>query len=69
MRETLFDGEQIEALQRRERMQGALDAIARRYGKKVVGVAASRLTDDWRMKRDLLSPCCTTRWEDILKVG
>ena len=69
VRETLFDGEQIEALQRRERMQGALDAIARRYGKKVVGVAASRLTDDWRMKRDLLSPCCTTRWEDILKVG
>lgn len=68
VRETLFDGDEIEALQRRERMQGVLDELSRKYGKGTLGVASAKISDDWRMRRDLLSPCCTTRWGEILKV-
>lgn len=68
-RESLFDEDIIEALKRRERMQTALDRMAVEYGKGSVTLASSRLSDDWRMRRDLLSPCCTTQWDEILKVG
>ena len=69
VRETLFDGEEIEALQRRERVQGVLDLLTRKYGKDILGMASAKASDDWHMRRDLLSPCCTTRWEEILKVS
>lgn len=69
VRETLFDGEEIAALQRREHVQGVLDAMTRKFGKGVLNVASAKASDRWCMRRDLLSPCCTTRWEEILKVS
>lgn len=69
VRETLFDGEEIAALQRREHVQGVLDAMTRKFGKGVLNVASAKASDRWCMRRDLLSPCCTTRWEKILKVS
>lgn len=67
--ETLFDGEEIEVLKRRERAQVALDTITRKFGKRVLTVASAKASESWRMKRDLLSPCCTTRWDELLKVS
>lgn len=67
--ETLFEVEKIETLKRRERMQGVLDDLTARYGKGILAPASARVSEDWVMRRDLLTPCCTTRWEDILKVG
>ena len=69
MPETLFDWEEIEVLKRRERAQVALDMISRKFGKGVLTVASAKVSENWRMKRDLLSPCCTTRWDELLKVG
>lgn len=68
VRETLFDGEEIAALQRRERVQRVLDAMTRKFGKGALNVASAKVSAQWCMRRDLLSPCCTTRWEQILKV-
>ena len=67
--EKLFDGEEIEVLKRRERAQVALDTISRKFGKGVLTVASAKVSENWRMKRDLLSPCCTTRWDELLKVS
>ena len=67
--ETLFDGDEIEVLKRRERAQVALDTISRKFGKGVLTVASAKVSENWRMKRDLLSPCCTTRWDELLKVS
>lgn len=47
----------------------ALDMIPRKFGKGVLTVASAKVSENWRMKRDLLSPCCTTRWDELLKVG
>lgn len=69
VRETLFDGEEIAVLQQRESVQGVLDAMTRKFGKGVLNVASVKASNQWCMRRDLLSPCCTTRWEQILKVS
>lgn len=66
---SLFDMEKMDVLARRERMQHSLDGIARRFGKRAVTVASAKLSDEWLMKRDLLSACPTTNWDDILKVS
>ena len=66
---SLFDMEKMGVLARRERMQHSLDDIARRFGKRAVTVASAKLSDEWLMKRDLLSACPTTNWDDILKVS
>ena len=69
MSETLFCCEDPERLERRERVQRTLDELARRFGKNIVVPASTKLATGWEMKRDLLSPCCTTRIEDILAVS
>lgn len=69
VRDTLFDGEEIAALQRREHVQEVLDAMTRKFGKGALNVASAKASDRWCMRRDLLSPCCTTRWNEILRVN
>lgn len=69
VRETLFDGEEIESLQRRERIQGVLDEMSLKFGKGTLNLASAKVSRQWCMRRDLLSPCCTTRWDEILRVS
>ncbi len=45
-----------------------LDAINERYGKHTVRAAAMDVGDRWHMRRGLLSPCYTTRWDQLLVV-
>lgn len=67
--ETLFDGEAVEVLKRRERVQEVVDRLSRKMGRQTLVLASSRTSEDWKMRRSRLSPCCTTQWRDILKVG
>lgn len=48
----------------------ALDGLNRRYGRGTVayGVPTGGESQDWRMRRDLLSPRYTTRWDELLVV-
>ena len=50
-------------------LMDAVDEINRRFGRNAADFAAARLSNGWRMKRDALSPCYTTRIEDIPKVS
>ena len=52
-----------------ETIQETIDALAEKFGKNIVAPGSTKLATGWEMKRDLLSPCCTTRIEDILTVG
>ena len=52
-----------------ENIQETIDALADKYGKNIVAPGSTKLATGWEMKRDLLSPCCTTRIEDILTVS
>jgi DNA polymerase V len=63
--------------EKRERLMKAFDAINTRYGRGAIRMAASEMAragvdeDDFlpfEMKREYLSPCYTTRLEDVPRV-
>lgn len=60
----LFD-EGAPLRQRRAYLMEAIESINDRFGRHTVTTASSRLSDGWKMRRDNLSPCYTTRIEDI----
>ncbi len=64
----LFDMTAAERV-RRTHLMDTLEAINARYGRHTITVASSRLSCGWQMRRDNLSPCYTTRIEDIPTVG
>lgn len=43
----------------------AIDAIQNRYGHKSIFTAAEGISKTWSTKRSKLTPCYTTRWEDL----
>ncbi len=53
----------------RPRLMTTLDQVNRRYGAGTLKLGATELSHDWRMKRDHLSHCFTTRFEDVLQVS
>ncbi len=48
------------------RLSVALDAVNAKFGRGTVFPAATGIERPWTMKRELLSPCPTTRWSDLL---
>ena len=60
----LFAGDPAET--KEAKLSAALDAVNAKFGRGTVFLAASGTKRPWRMKRDLLSPCPTTRWSDVL---
>ena len=48
------------------RLSAALDAVNAKFGRGTVFPAATGVERPWAMKRELLSPCPTTRWSDLL---
>ena len=63
----LFAGDPSET--KGAKLSAALDAVNAKFGRGTVFLAASGTKRPWKMKRDLLSPCPTTRWSDLLVVG
>lgn len=45
----------------------AMDAANQKYG-DILQIAAQDLGKKWKMKQEKLSPCYTTKWEDIITV-
>ena len=66
---TLFDTDEIEVLKRRERIQASIEALNKKFGGKVVTLASTKCSAEWAMRRDYLSLCPTTKWDDLLKVN
>lgn len=52
----------------RKAMQ-AIDKLNALYGRESVRLAAQGTTKKWRLRQEKLSPCYTTRWEDIITLG
>ena len=65
----LFDDGGEAQRRRREALMKTIDGLAERYGKNFVEPGAARLSTAWLMKRDRLSPCYTTRLEDVITAG
>ena len=51
-----------------ERAMKAMDGLNRRFGRNAVSPAAVGIRRAYRMNQQRLSPCYTTRWDDVVKV-
>ena len=52
-----------------EALATAVDQLNDRYGRQAVVVAAQGTGRKWQTRRAFVSPCYTTRWNDVLKVN
>jgi DNA polymerase V len=50
---------------RSERLMKAVDSLNRRYGRNSISVFSPPSPKSWAMRRDVMSPCYTTRWSDV----
>ncbi|MFN7402511.1 MAG: DUF4113 domain-containing protein [Alphaproteobacteria bacterium] len=46
-----------------------MDGLNRKYGSGTLHYAAQGITPKWRMRRDLKSPCYTTRLSELCRVS
>lgn len=61
---SLFDAVPIHA----DGLMTAMDSINQRYGRGVIRLGMAGKDQDWRMRRENLSPSFTTRWSDVARV-
>lgn len=54
---------------RSRRLMRTLDDLTGRFGKSSIVTGSSIASDRWEMCRGMLSPCYTTRWEDLLSIA
>ncbi len=54
---------------RHDKLLPTIENIKRTFGKTSIQLAAAKLSNQWKMKRDLLSPCYTTNINDIPTVS
>lgn len=65
---SLFSEEMFTPEEERSRLMETIDALNAKYGRGTMKLAATMRSGAWRMRRDHLSPCYTTRFEDVLVV-
>ena len=46
----------------------ALDAINKQFGKGKLILGSQKLSDDWQMRREMISQRFTTRWDELLLI-
>lgn len=63
LQQDLFIDPEIEA--RKRRLMDNCQQLAEKYGRSVVRLASSKTKDGWQMKRELMSPCYTTRVDEL----
>lgn len=71
-RDTQFDlyttSDKIEQKQKSDKLMQTLDTINQKMGKNTVLLGGARKQAPWQIKRELLSPRYTTRWDELLRV-
>ena len=55
-------------LNRAKALQKAYESINTTFGKEVIRVCMAKGEKKFKLKRELLSPCYTTRWEGVIEV-
>ena len=65
VQEGLFDKEDDA---RRITLMRTVDRLNTRFGRDTVSFAAAGRRRPWKLRRDRLSPCYTTAWDELLRV-
>lgn len=67
--QSLFDDPAMDVRRtKRRQLMVVMDTLTDLYGKGILKTASSLLSTKWEMKRDYLTPCYTTNWDDLLVV-
>ena len=53
---------------RRATLMRMVDRLNTRFGRDTVTFAAAGRRRPWKLRRELLSPCYTTEWDELLRV-
>jgi DNA polymerase V len=53
----------------REKLMQTMDTLNGKYGRGTVQLASATINKDWRMSRQNLSPCYTTRLRELVVAG
>lgn len=66
----LFDGQPPELDERREKLMSVLDRANEKWGRGTMGIGSAgvRAPRSWTMRREMLSPCYTTGWNQLREV-
>lgn len=69
-RGSLFNALRPELDLKRERLMGVLDKANSKSGTGTMGVGSAGVRGhrEWTMQRGMLSPCCTTDWDQLREV-
>ena len=62
----MFDVDQNKA--KRDSLNSAVDFINKAIGRDTVYISSQGIAREWQLKREKLSPCYTTKWNDLLTV-
>ena len=62
----MFDTDQKRA--KRDNLNSAVDLINQIIGRNTVHIGSQGISRKWQLKREKLSPCYTTKWNDLLRV-
>lgn len=65
---TTQEVEQKEKKEKNVKLMQTLDTINQKMGKHTVVLGGIRKQAPWQIKRELLSPRYTTRWDELLQV-
>ena len=63
----IFDIDQKRA--RRKNLNSAVDFINQAMGRSTIRIGSQGINRKWQLKQERLSPCYTTKWDDLLKIG
>ena len=53
---------------KRDNLNSAVDLINQIIGRNTVHIGSQGISRKWQLKREKLSPCYTTKWDDLLRV-
>ena len=65
---SLFEEEAPASNERENKLMQVMDSINQRYGRGTVHLASEN-SESWKPNQERLSPCYTTRWDDIIEVN
>jgi len=63
---SLFDHDNHRSV--KQQAMVAIDSINDRFGKDIIFFASSGVQRSWSMRREMVSPRCTTRWGELLRI-
>ena len=63
------DFDDIVDIDKRHRLMKAMDAVNESYGRMTVRFAINGFERKWKLKQNRLSPCYTTRMDELIRVS